>query len=796
MPEELPVEKYRKFCDPSVIQCKTTEELSPSDDIIGQDRALKALSFGLEIKEKGFNVYAAGAPGTGKTTTVSAFLEDKAKDQSEPPDWCYVYNFQNSSEPNAIRLTPGWAKQLKRDIDDLIIAARKVLPEIFESEDYIARRQATTKAMEVERNELFAQLNKLAQEKGFVLRSTPSGLLVVPVSEGQPLTDEQIAALDPKSLEVITKAREELDVELRNAMRELRKMEIQVNSRVENLNRDVSLFAIGHIISDLQTSYSKNEEAVKYIEEVQESILGNIGKFIEAKKIDAMTPEQAFASTEFFKRYQVNIMVSNENLEGAPVIIEHNPTYRNLFGQIEKEARFGVLSTDFTMIQPGSLHKANGGYLMIPVEELAKAPASYQSLKRALKNEKITIEELNLVTGSLAARGLKPEPIDLKVKVVLVGDTQVYNLLYSKDSDFKELFKVKAHFDTTMERSEENVQKYAAAMANVCSREGLKHLDVKAAAKIIEHSSRLADDQEKMSTRFADVADIIREATFYAMQSKSKHVMAKHVQKAIEEKIYRSNLIQERIQEMINRGVILIDTEGEEVGQVNGLSVMKYGDFAFGGPSRVTVSVGVGRQGIVDIERESELGGRIHTKGVMILGGYLSRTFAQEKPLGLTARLVFEQSYSGVDGDSASSTELYALLSVLSGIPIKQSFAVTGSVNQQGDVQAIGGVNEKIEGYFEICKLRGLTGDHGVLIPESNVQNLMLKEEIVTAAKKGKFHIYPVNNITEGIEILTGHKAGLKDDGTFEEGSIFDLVNKRLEDMAEKLKEYPGFDMG
>ncbi|MFW9850120.1 MAG: Lon protease family protein [Candidatus Thorarchaeota archaeon] len=793
--EELDVEKYRKYCEPSLIRCKTTEELSPHDDIIGQERALRALSFGLEIRDKGFNVYAAGAPGTGKTTTVSAFLEDKAKEQKIPPDWCYVYNFQNPSEPNAIRLSPGWAKQLKRDIDDLIDAARKVLPEIFESEDYITRRQATTKAIEVERNALFTQLNELAQQKGFILRSSPSGLLVIPVLEGQPLSDEQIAALDPKSLESINKARQELDVELRNAMRELRKMETQVNSQLEKLNRDVALFAIGHIISDLETSYSKNEEAVKYIGEVQESILGNIGRFIEAKDIASMTPEQIFALNEFFKQYQVNIMVSNDQLDGAPVVVEYNPTYSNLFGQIEKEARFGVLSTDFTMIQPGSLHKANGGYLMIPVEDLAKTPMSYQSLKRALKNESITIEELNLVPGPIAARGLKPEPIELNVKVVLVGDTQVYDLLYSQDPDFKELFKVKAHFDTVMDRSEENIEKYASAMANVCIREGLKHLDAQAAAKVIEFSSRLADDQEKLSTRFADVSDIIREATFYATKSKSKHVLAKHIQKAIEEKIYRSNLIQERIQEMIDRGVILIDTKGEAVGQVNALSVMQFGDFSFGGPSRITASVSIGRQGIVDIERESELGGRIHTKGVMVLSGYLSRVFAQDKPLGLTARLVFEQSYSGVDGDSASSTELYALLSVLSGIPIKQSLAVTGSVNQQGQIQAIGGVNEKIEGFYEICKLKGLTGKQGVVIPESNVQNLMLKEEIVADAKKGKFHIYPVRTISEGIEVLTGHDAGLNGDGSFVDGSVFDLANKRLAEMTEKLKEYPGFDL-
>jgi len=794
MPKELPVEKYRKFCDPAIINCKTTEELSPTDDIIGQDRALKALSFGLKINEKGFNVYAAGAPGTGKTTTVTAFLKDIAKERPVPHDWCYVYNFQNPSEPNAIRLSPGWAKQLKSDIADLIIAAKKVLPEIFESEDYIARRQATTKAIETERKALFAELNKLAKSKEFILQSTPSGLLVVPVSEGQPLTDEQISQLDPESLEKMAKAREELDVELRNAMRELRKLEAQVNSRIESLNRDAALFAIGHIISDLQSSYAKNEEAVKYIDEVQESILENLGRFAESKNTPNLPPEAKQALEQFFKRYEVNIMVSNKDIEGAPVIVEYNPTYSNLFGRIEKEARFGVLSTDFTMIQPGSLHRANGGYLMIPVEDLAKTPASYESLKRALKNEKITIEEFLTATGPLSARGLKPEPIELDIKVILVGDSQVYGMLYSKDSDFKELFKVKAHFDTTMERSEKNIQKYASAMANVCKREELKHLDVKAAAKVIEYSSRLADDQEKLSTQFADVADLIREATFYAMQDDAKNVTSKHINKAIEEKIYRSNLIQEKIQDMIKRKVILISTEGEAVGQINGLSVMKYGDFAFGGPSRVTASVGVGRSGIVDIEREADMGGRIHTKGVMILGGYLSRIFAQDKPLGLSARLVFEQSYSGVDGDSASSTELYALLSILSGIPIKQSFAVTGSVNQNGDVQAIGGVNEKIEGYYEICKAGGLTGEQGVLIPASNVQNLMLKEEIVEAAKKGLFHIYPVSTISDGIEILTGLKAGINEDGSFEPGSIFNLVNKRLIEMTDKMKEYPGID--
>ncbi len=790
--KELDVEKYRRYCSPDVIQCKTTAELTPNDDIIGQDRALRALSFGLEIQEKGFNVYAAGAPGTGKTTTVTAFLKDRAKDREAPSDWCYVYNFENPSEPNAVELPSGMAEKFKKELGVLIDTARQVIPEVFDSEDYITRRQATTQAIDSERKTLFEEVSKKAEEKGFVLRGSQAGLLVIPVVNGQPLTEEQIAALDPDSIDRITQARSEIDADLRNAMRQLRKLENDVGGKLDELNKDMALYAIGDMISDMRDLYKGIDEATKHIDDVENSILNNLATFIQAKNPES--PEAAAMIEQFFTQYEVNVMVSTHQPEGAPVVIELNPTYTNLFGRIEKEARYGVLTTDFTLIKPGSLHKANGGYLMIPITELAKSPGSYESLKRALKNEAIEIEDLMVQAGMLSAKSLKPEPIPLNVKVVLVGDTEVYHLLYSQDPDFKELFKVKAHFDTTMDRNEENIRDYAGAMANVCGRESLKHLDAKAAAKVIEYSSRLAEDQEKLSTQFADVSDIIREATFYASQDNSKQVTAKHIQKAIEEKIYRSNLIQERLQEYIERGVIRIETEGSVIGQVNGLSVMQFGDFSFGGPSRVTASIGVGRQGLVDIERESNLGGNIHTKGVMIIGGYLSKIFAQDKPLSLTARLVFEQSYSGVDGDSASSTELYALLSVLSGVPIKQNFAVTGSVDQNGLVQAIGGVNEKIEGFYEICKLKGLNGTHGVLIPESNIQNLMLKEEIVGAAKKGMFHIFPVKTIEEGIEILTGVKAGKRsDDSRFEEGSIFQLVDDRLSEMASRIKEYSSF---
>jgi lon-related putative ATP-dependent protease len=486
--------------------------------------------------------------------------------------------------------------------------------------------------------------------------------------------------------------------------------------------------------------------------------------------------------------------VDNSEVKGAPVVMATNPTYPNLFGRIEKEAQFGALITDFTMIRGGFLHKANGGYLIIPVEELLRNPFAYEGLKRALRSEHINIEEVEERYGFLGTKSLKPEPIPLNVKVIIIGDPYLYQQLYRLDKEFNELFKVKADFDTSMPRTDEQMQLYAAFVCTLCQKEKLKHLNSSGLAKLIEYSSRLADDQTKLSTRFSEVADVAREANFYAAQEKSEYISGEHVKKAIEEKIYRSKMIQEKIQEMIKRNFLLIDTESEQTGQVNGLSVAGLGDFAFGMTSRVTVSIGLGREGVMDIEREAKMGGPIHTKGVLILSGYLNEKYAKDKPLSLSARLVFEQNYEGVEGDSASSTELYAILSNLSGLPIKQNIAVTGSVNQKGEVQAIGGVNEKIEGFFEVCKLKGLTGKQGVMIPESNVQNLMLKEKIVDAAKAGKFHVYSVKTIDEGIEVLTGVKAGVKDkNGKYEKDTVNDRVDKRFKEMAEKLSEYAAF---
>ncbi|MCW4021477.1 MAG: AAA family ATPase [Candidatus Bathyarchaeota archaeon] len=793
MRDELSPEKLRRECDPSLMKCESTEELLPLEGIIGQDRAIRALRFGLDIKESGFNIYVSGYAGTGRTTAVKEFLEELARMKPVPNDWCYVNNFKNSYEPKAIRLPAGKGKGFQKDMVDLIGEVRKELPKAFESEDYTAKREVTIKAIEVEREKLFAELNKRAQEEGFILQSSPIGLLTIPIVKGKPLNEKEFLSLSPEKRAEIQSRKDELTADLRNAMRQFKGLERKIRDALKNLNREVALYSVGYSVNELKEKYQEFPEVVAYLDEVQDDILENLDQFIgEPKTSQKLT--FPWMKEVPFRKYEVDVIVDNSRLKGAPVVLELNPTYQNLFGRIEKEARFGVLTTDFTMIHGGSLHRSNGGYLVLPAEELLRNIFSWDGLKRALTNGQITIEEAGERLGFITTKGLKPEPVPLDVKVVLIGNPLLYQLLYMYDLEFKELFKVKADFDTVMDRTEENMQKYASFICTFCRKEKLKHLDASAVAKIVAYGSRLANDQEKLSTRFADIADVLREANFYATQEDSSLVTSSHVRKAIEEKIYRSNLIQQKIQEMIERGVLLIDTEGEAIGQVNGLSVLSMGDFSFGRPSRVTASIGIGREGVIDIEREARLGGPIHTKGVMILSGYLSEKYARDKPLSLSGRLVFEQSYSGVEGDSASSTELYAILSALSGLPIKQNIAVTGSVNQKGEVQAIGGVNEKIEGFFEVCKAKGLTGQQGVLVPESNVQNLMLKEEVVEAVKAGKFHIYSVRTVDEGIEILIGVKAGERlSDGAFEKDTVNYKVDERLKEMAERLKEFPTF---
>jgi lon-related putative ATP-dependent protease len=793
MVNELPPEKLRKECDSSVMRCKTTQELTPLREIIGQERAVRALKFGLGIRDQGFNIYVAGYPGTGRKTAVKNFVEEIARVEPVPPDWCYMNNFSNQYEPKAIQLPAGKGKEFQGDMKNLIESIRTALPKAFESDDYASRREATIRGLERQRKELIDKLNAKAQQEGFMIQSAPIGLLLIPVVNGKPLSEEELLSLPQKTKDLIQEKRERLESELRNTMRQFLDMERKIREELKKLNRDVALYAIGNLVEDLIEKYKALPEITAYLKDVQNDILDNIAQFVKRGEPQQQMPFPVPWMREApFRKYEVNVIVDNSDAKGAPVVMEFNPTYQNLFGTTEKEAQFGALVTDFTMIRGGSLHKANSGYLIIPVEDLLRNPFSYEGLKRALRDEKIVIEEPQERFGFISTKSLKPQSIPLKAKVILFGSPYLYQQLFVLDMEFNELFKVKAEFDTTMARTEENVQQYAAFVCTLCQKEKMKHLDGSGLAKLFEYSQRLAQDQQKLSTKFAEVADIIREANFYATQEKSNVVTGNHVKKAIEEKIYRSKLIQEKIQEMINKGILLIDTDTEKIGQVNGLSVMGLGDFAFGNPSRVTASVGLGREGVIDIEREAKMGGPIHTKGVLILSGYLNEKYAQDKPLSLSARLVFEQNYAGVEGDSASSTELYAILSALSGLTIKQSIAVTGSVNQKGEVQAIGGVNEKIEGFFEVCKAHSFTGQQGVMIPESNIQNLMLKEEVVDAVRAGRFHIYSVKNIDEGIEVLTGIKAGeRRQDGTFEDGTVNYRVDKQLKDMAEKLKEFP-----
>ena len=791
---KLPVEKLRHTCEANFMHCESTKDLLPLSEIIGQERAVRALKFGLGIKNHGFNMYVAGYPGTGRKTAVKSFVEAQAKTQPVPSDWCYVNNFNNQYEPKAIRLPAGKSNEFHSDMKTFIENILNALPKAFESEDYVARRESTIRGLEAQRKRLIDEFNTKAQSEGFVIQTTPIGMLLMPVLDGKPLNEEEMLALPQKVKDKFAERREHLEAEFRNTMRQLIDMERQIHEALKKLNKEVALYAIGQELDRIMEKYSSNGDVTVYLKEVENDVLDNLQQFIRRRgEPEQQLPFQMpWMKEDLFKKYEVNVVIDNSAITGAPVIVESNPTYHNLLGRTEKEAQFGALTTDFTMIRGGAIHKANGGYLIVPVEDLLRNPLSYDGLKRDLKDQKISIEEPEERYGFLSVKTLKPQPIPFTGKVILIGDPYIYQLMFSLDPDFRELFKVKAEFDTTMPRTAEKIQKYAAFVCSLCEKEGLKHLDGTGLAKLVEYSSRIVSDQFKVSTQFSAIADIIREANFYAVESGSEFITGEHIRKAIEEKIYRSKLIQEKVQEMIARGFYLIDTYESKVGQVNGLSVMGLGDFAFGSPSRVTASIGLGKEGVIDIEREAKMGGPIHTKGVLILSGFLNDKYARDRPLSLSARLVFEQNYSGVEGDSASSTELYCILSALSGVPIKQNFAVTGSVNQKGEVQAIGGVNEKIEGFFEVCKARGLTGEQAVMIPESNVQNLMLKEEVIDAVKASHFSIYSVKTIDEGIEVLTGVKAGQRrPDGSFEEGTINYLVDKQLREMADKIKEYP-----
>ena len=797
---ELSPDKLRRLCAPEAANCKTSEELGPVEGIIGQDRALKALKFGIDMKGKGFNIYVGGLPGTGKRPATRNYLKTIAASKPVPPDWCYVYNFDDSYEPKALSLPAGRARVLQKDMKKLVDQVKRAVPAALQSNEFVARTGAIRKKAGEQRDKILSELNALAQKYSYAVRMTQVGISIIPVYNGKPVAEEEFQSLPATVRKKFEENRDTVRAALDKAGKQILELDAKTLEELRKLRDDSLHYAIGGLIDLLTATYQDLPEVTRYLSEVRDDILENPELFIGEPEPQSQadqdssdpTPSPA-EKTSAFRRYEVNVIVDNTGLKGAPVIVEDNPTFSNLCGKIEKESKFGALMTDFTLIKGGSMHKANGGYIILGVNDVLSNPFSYDGLKRTLQTETISIEETAERLGATTTKSLTPQPIPMNMKVILAGDPGTYQVLFQADPDFKFLFKVKADFDDLIEWNDKTIKIYGNFVHTLCETEGLNHLEASAIAKVVEYGSRLAEDQNKLSTRFPELADIVREASFYASQDNSKYIKDVHVSKALEEKVYRSDLVDQKFKEMIQRGVILIDTTGAKVGQVNGLSVISLGDFEFGQPSRITASTGMGRGGLIDIERESKLGGQIHTKGVLIISGYLANKYAHDKPLTLSCRLVFEQSYGGVDGDSASGTELYAILSALAELPIKQNFAVTGSVNQKGEVQAIGGANEKIEGFYAVCKARGLKGDEGILVPRSNIQHLMLNEEVVEAVKQGKFHIYPISSIDEGIEMLTGVKAGeRKSDGSYELGSVHYRVDKRLADMAKGLSQFAG----
>lgn len=788
---ELPYDKLKRVCMPEELGFGTTEELEPlGDGAIAQDRAVKALEFGLKIKTKGYNIYISGINGSGKTSFAYNYIRNIAENQKVPDDWCYVYNFEKNSQPSAISLPPGMAKVFAKDMDEFIEVMQNEISKAFDSEDYEKEKQNIIKEFQARRSTLLDVLSVDAEKQGFKVKATASGIYFLPILEGKPLTEQEYNDLDDDAKMEIDEKSNVMQVETMEIIRKIKHIEKEAENRINDWENRIALFAVGVHINDLKDKYAEYEKIQKYLEAVQKDILDNLSDFRtqeqEEEQQEELPPWLKKASGPDVDKYKVNVVVDNSELKGAPVIVDYNPSYYNLIGRIEYENEMGAMTTDFTKIKGGLFHHANGGYLILQVKDILTNMQSWEALKRTLRTKEITIENMKEQMGLIAMSTLKPEPIPINLKVILIGSGYVYQMLYEYDEDFRKLFKIKADFDDEMKHCPENVRKLAQFVAAFCKREKALPFDNTAVAEIVEYCTRIVEHQEKITTKFNEIVEVLCESNAWAEIEGVKVVNREFVKKAIEEKVYRSSRYDEYLQEMLVEGTIMIDTSGTKVGQINGLSVLDLGDYVFGKPSRITATTCMGKHGIVNIEREIEMSGSSHTKGVLILEGYIGEKFAQNYPLSLNSSLCFEQLYNGVDGDSASSTELYALLSSLSEVPIKQCIAVTGSVNQKGEIQPIGGAIHKIEGFFELCKTRGLTGEHGIILPYQNVVNLVLKEEVINAVQHGLFHIYPVKSIDEGIEILTGVPAGQKDEnGNYPEGTINYLVTQKLKKYSD-----------
>ncbi|MFO7742072.1 MAG: ATP-binding protein [Anaerolineae bacterium] len=806
-PTPLDSSKLYQHVDPEELPFETTEEVEDLTDVIGQPRAVEAMRFGMGIEEKGFNIYAMGPPGIGKQSLMRRFFEERARDEPAPSDWCYVNNFEDDHRPHAIGLPAGTGVAFRDDMDELVEQFDTALSAAFESEEYQSRRQSVMEGFRDNQQQAFEELQQRAREENVRLIRTPAGLAVAPVREGEVLSPEEIQELSETEQEQLQAKVEEMQEELQEILRQVPGWQREMRERLNELNREMANLAIGGLIDELREKYSDYPEVVEHLDAVQDDVVENAESFLPQQGGQQGTQQQlqqmlqggggegpqAMVQEALMRRYKVNVIVDNSESEHASVIYEDNPTYQNLIGRIEHMARMGALTTDFHLIKAGALHRANGGYLLLDARKVLTEAYAYEALKRAMDAGQIRIESLGRQLSLISTVSLEPEPVPLDVKVGLYGNRLIYYLLTQFDPDFADLFKVQADFHEEMDRDEENQQLYARLIGTMVREAGLQPFDRGAVARLIEHSARMVGDSEKLTTKGEKLGDLLREANHWAKENGDSVVTADDVQRAIDAQIYRSDRLRERMEEAILRDTVLIDSEGGEIGQINGLSIIPLGDFMFGRPTRITARTRMGKGEVVDIEREVELGGPIHSKGVLILAGFLGARYAEDKPLSLSASLVFEQSYSQIEGDSASSAELYALLSSLAGMPIRQSIAVTGSVNQRGQVQAIGGVNRKIEGFFDICRARGLTGDQGVIIPASNVKNLMLRRDVVKAVAEGSFHIYPAQTVDEGIEILTGVPAGERGpDGRYPEGTINAKVERRLAELAEKRSEFGG----
>lgn len=795
----LSPEQLRWICPPDAFSFECTDELEELEGFLGQERALSSIEFGLRMEKSGYNLFVVGPTGTGRASAVKNRIERLVKEKKEKGitpeinDWCYIFNFDDPDRPQVLKLPRGEGKVLSRLVDELLKNLRDAIPKTFAGDEYKNQKQILIDEQQRKNRQIIQELEKEALEEGFAFRMTPMGPILIPLVEGKPMTQEQYLALGEEEKEIIESKRRELLTQISEAFDKIHQLEVELKNKIAELDRRVAEFAVNPLFKGLLDRYASSPEVLKFLELLQNFTLSYLHIFRDLsetpQQLPQLLPYQRLQDP--FLPFKINVFVDNAPLEDPPIILETHPNWSNLFGKIERRAFMGAYFSDHTMLKSGSLHQANGGYIIMYFRDLISNPGVWEGLKRTLKNQEIRLEDPFEQFGIIAPQGLRPDPLPFDAKVIIIGDEYYYRALTLLDEDFRDLFKIKADFDYQIQREEEVLHSFACFVNNCCKEEGLLPFDRTGVAKVLEYGARAVSHQKKLSSQFGFMKDILVEADFWAREEGADRVYAPHVQKTLQERKKRLSLIADRLQEAILEDVLLIDTQGKVVGQINGLAVYDLGDYSFGRPSRITARTYLGKQGVVSIERESRLSGRIHDKGVLILGGYLGYKYAQNKPLSVAASICFEQSYEGVEGDSASLAETCAVLSSLAEVPIRQDIAVTGSINQKGEVQAIGGVNQKIEGFFRTAQGKGLTKEQGVIIPRSNIQNLMLEEEVVEAVREGKFHIYAVSAVDQAMEILTGLPAGeKKPDGTFEEGTLNYLVDEKLAKTVELLRSF------